>query len=158
MKVNIREATSKDIPTIKECLIDSWTTHAKNVPDLLDEGRMRNSKVEEYYKKALKKPDASFIFIAEVEGEFAGFIRADVQEIASFFKYPRILFIDDVYVLEKFRRKGVANLLIKNVEKIAKEKGIKRIQARVYSFNEPTKKLLESSGYSSPYATWDKRV
>lgn len=154
--VTIRGAKPEDIPMIKKCLIDSWVEHAKAVPELLDGERMRASKVEEYYQKCFDEPDKCFVFIAESESRFAGFIRADIQEIPSFFKYPTIMYMDDTYVLPEYRRKGIAKSLIQKVEDLARDKGIKRLQGRVYTFNKPTQKLLESMGYTSPHATWDK--
>jgi len=154
--ITIRNARPGDIPLIKECLIDSWIEHARQLPELLDEERMRTSKIEEYYQKCFDEPDKCFVYVAKSEGKFAGFVRADIQEIASFFRYPTILYLDDVYVPPEFRRKGVARQLIQKVEDLAREKGIKRLQGRVYAFNNATQKLMESMGYTSPHATWDK--
>ena len=154
--ISIRKATHKDMPIIKECLIDSWVEHAKAVPKLLDEERMRNSKVDEYYQKCFDEPDKCFVFVAEIKGEFAGFIRADRKKIANFFKHSETLWLDDTYVLPSFRRQGVAHKLTLEVETLASELGIKRIQSRIYTFNKPMQKLRSSMGYSSPHATWDK--
>lgn len=151
----IRRGKQEDILAIRPYLMDSWVTHARHEPKLLDEKRMRKSDIAGYYKAALKNKDCNFL-VAEVNGEIAGFIRADVQKIASFFKDNEILYIDDVYVVKKFRRCGIARSLIFVVENIAKRKNIKRLQARVYTFNKPMQKLLGSMGYSAPHATWDK--
>jgi len=111
--------------------------------------------VEEYYGEALDSAN-SHVLIAELEGQRAGMIRADEDEVADFFKDKQILYIDDAAVEENFRRKGVAQALYDEVEKIAKEKGIKRIEGRVYAYNEPIQELLKKRGYRSPYATWVK--
>jgi GNAT superfamily N-acetyltransferase len=153
--ISIRKANQEDIPFIKECLADSWTSHAKHEPNLLDEERMRQSDVEGYYSPAMTD-NHIHILIAEFERQVAGFIRADEQTIPAFFRYNKILFIDDLYVLQEFRNQGVAKILIQEVEKIARDQGIKRIQARVYSYNKPTQTLLESLSFHSPHATWDK--
>jgi len=156
--VTIRKGQPKDIPLIKQCLIDSWVEHAKQEPGLLDEERMKASDVEGYYRECFDEPDKHFLFVAEADGKFAGFIRADIKEIPPFFKHPKILYLDDTYVLPEFRRKGIARSLLQRAEELAKEKGIKRLQARVYSFNVEIQKLLESMGYHTPHATWDKAI
>ena len=153
----IRRASLNDITFIKECLIDSWVEHAKNHPELMTEERMRNSKVEDYYSDAIKN-NKGFTFIVETEGKKTGLVRVYQDKVANFFKDPDILYIDDIYVVKKFRRKGVAKLLLKEVEKIAKQLGIKRIDARVYTFNKPTQKLLESMGFKPPHSTWTKII
>lgn len=157
-KIRIREGGIKDLPQIKKCLIDSWVDHARKLPELFDEERMRNSDIDSYYRKAFSNPNVSSIFVAEADGKFAGFIRADIQEIESFFKNNKILYLDDVYVLPKYRKTKVATLLTKEVEKKARELGIKSIQARIYTFNTPAQGLLKSFGYSMPYSTWNKII
>jgi len=154
-QINIRQGTPEDIPQIKACLIDSWVEHARNEPELLDEERMRASDVEGYYRAAFDNPN-SHILVAERDGHFAGFIRADVQEIPNFFRHNRILYLDDVCVLPDDRKQGVARSLLQEVEKVAKEAGIQRLQGRIYTFNKPMQSLLLELGYSSPHATWDK--
>lgn len=140
---------------IKECLIASWVEHAKEEPELLDEERMRNSKVEEYYFPAIQSVD-SIILVAECDDVFAGFIRANIESISSFFKKNKILFIDDVCVVSKFRKIGVAQKLLVEIEARAKAKNIHRLQGRVYAFNEAGQRLFSKMGYRSPHATWDK--
>jgi GNAT superfamily N-acetyltransferase len=154
--VIIRKGTLGDIPNIKECLVASWVEHARKEPELLDEERMRQSDIEGYYKKCFDNPDKCFVFVAEVGGKFAGFQRADIQEIPPFFKHNKILYLDDAYTIPEFRRKGVATILIREAEKTARKLGIKRIQSRVYTFNKPARELLMKLGYRSPHATWDK--
>ncbi len=155
--LNIRRGTPEDIPRIKQSLIDSWIEHAKNEPELLDEERMKASNVEGYYKAAFDNPNCH-ILVAEQDGNFAGFIRADIQEIHNFFKHNRILYLDDVYVLPEYRKRGVARFLLTEVETIAREAGIRRLQGRVYTFNKPIQSLLRELGYHSPHAIWDKAL
>lgn len=158
MAILIREAQHKDITEIKNYLTDLWTWHSENEPDLLDEKRMRNYNSQGYCEKCLADPDKCRLFIADDEGKIAGFLKVNIQEIDSFFKNPTILYLDDVFVLPEYRRKGIARSLIEHAEKFAKEKSIKRIQARVYTFNNGMHKCLESLNYRSPYATWDKEI
>ncbi|KKP48362.1 MAG: GNAT family acetyltransferase [Candidatus Woesebacteria bacterium GW2011_GWA1_33_30] len=154
--IKIRKGNIDNIPQIKKCLIVSWVDHAKNVSELLDEERMRKSDIEGYYKKAFDNVKEAFILIVEVDGKFAGFLRADIQKIPDFFKFNNILYLDDCYVLPEFRRMGIATFLIKEAEKIARKNKIKRLQGRVYSYNKSIQKLLVKLGYTSPHSTWDK--
>ena len=153
--LHIRKAKISDLPIIKECLIDSWVEHAQNEPGLLDEQRMREVDVEGYYKEAFDS-DKTVVFVAEIEGKFAGVQRADIQEIPHFYKDNKIFYLDDAYVVREYRGRGIVRKLIKEVEKVAKERGIKRIQARVYTYNKPMQRALEKLGYHIPHSTWDK--
>lgn len=146
--VHIRKGNTEDIPFIKAGLIDSWVMHARQVPELFDEERMRSSPIEEYYQKCFASPDC-FVFIAEEDSKPVGFVRADLQEIQNFFRDPHILYIDDIFVLEEYRKKGIAQALLMEVEKLAKEKGIKRLQCRIYSFNIQRNSCLRHLGIRS---------
>ena len=152
-----RKAKPSDLAAIKSGLIDSWTEHARREPTLLDEEQMRNVGVESYYKDAFES-DKTFVFVAEVDGKFAGVQRADIQEIPHFYKDNKILYLDDAYVSPEFRGQGIIGALIKEVEKVAKERGIKRIQTRVYTYNKPMQRALEKLGYHMPHSSWDKLV
>lgn len=155
MVVEIRSGRPDDIAQIKQCLVDSWVDHARKEPDLLDEERMRNSDIEGYYQKCFES-DKCHVLVAESGGQFAGFIRGDVQEIPNFFRDNKILYLDDTYVLPQYRRQNIARTLIQGMENLAKQKGIRRIQCRVYTYNEPVQSLLKSMGYQMPHSTWDK--
>jgi ribosomal protein S18 acetylase RimI-like enzyme len=156
-QIHFRDATVGDIPKIKELLISSWVEHARNEPEMLDEERMRSSNVEAYYQKALSNPKV-FVKIAEVNGQFAGFLRADIKNESSFFKYPRFLWIDDIAVINTFRNQKVGHFLIKEAEKIAKKTNIEQIQARVYSYNHSMQVILNGEGYHSPHSLWVKTL
>lgn len=151
---HIRKATISDIPFIKTCLIDSWVEHAKNHPELMTEERMRQSKIEEYYLKKIENKE--YVLIAEAAGVRVGLIAAYIQQLESFFKNPEILYIDDVYVVPKYRKLGIAQLLLSEIDTIAKKNGIKRIDGKVYSFNKSMQKLLGKMNYHTPYSNWVK--
>lgn len=159
MKKNftIRKGRSTDLPLFKDHLINMWVEHAQKEPDLLVEEQMRKVDVEAWYKDAFDS-DKTVVFVAEVDGNFAGIVRADIDEIPKFFKDNIIFYLDDAFVLSEYRGRGIIRTLIQEVEKAAKEKGIKRIQVRVYSYNKPMQKALEKCGYSMPHSTWDKVI
>lgn len=154
-QIQIRKGALNDLSFIKECLTDSWVEHAQNNPDLMTEEKMRDSNIEEFYRKVLGQDD-NHIYIAEIESKQVGLIRAYEEKIADFFKDNNILYIDDVYVVSGFRGKGIARRLLIEIENIAKVKGVRRIDGRVYTYNKPMQKLLKSMRYNSPYATWVK--
>ena len=157
-EIKIRKGQTDDISQIKDHLIGLWVEHAKNEPDLLDENKMRDTDAEGHFRKCLANPDKNFVFVAEDNGKVVGFLASYIDKIPDFFEHPTILYLDEIFVLPDYRRKGVARSLIQEAEKIAKEKGIKRIQARIYTFNTGMHKFMESVGYHVPYATWDKTL
>lgn len=157
LPIDVRSATVEDIPAIKKLLLDSWMEHARHEPTLLDEDRMRQSDVEAYYNKALENTDV-FVFVAENNNRVIGVVRGDIQTIPSFFRHNRILFLDDIAVDANFRHRGVAHALAAQLEGVAKQHNIHRLQGRVYTFNIPAQKFLQKLGFTMPHSTWDKVI
>lgn len=155
IELKIRKATEEDIPNIESGIRASWNLHATAEPELFDLERINTSNVQKYYKEALSNLD-SVILVAEFEGDFAGFIKADTEIIPHWFQHNKTFWIDDIYINEKFRRKGIARKLIDQVEEEASKRGIKRIQGRIYKFNQPMQNLLSSLGYDFPHMTANK--
>lgn len=155
--MEIRRGRPADLPEIKKCLIDSWVTHAQHEPDFLDEERMRSSDIETYYHKCFGSENC-FILIAEDDNKMRGFARVDIQQIQDFFKHTKVLFVDDIYVPQEYRGQHIASLLLKEIEKIARELDIKWIKARIYTWNLAAQRLFESSQFHPLYAEWFKAL
>lgn len=155
--MRIRKATKDDIPEIKKGLLESWLSHADNETDFYNRERIEKSDIETYYTNALNSDD-SFVLVIEENEQLAGFGKADVQKIEPWYKEQKALFIDDIFVKKEFRKRGYAKLLLHEFEKTAKNNGVKWLKARVYSFNEPAKKLNASFGFYPLYSEYFKII
>ena len=89
-------------------------------------------------------------YVALVNGEQAGCIVLFVREKKeSAFSYPvRSIYIDQISVLEKYRRSGVAKLLLQMAETLADELSIKRIELDHWSANTIAASYFRKRGYS----------
>ena len=155
--MKIRTATKDDIPEIKKGLLESWLSHVDNEADYYNRERVEKSDIETYYTNALNS-DASFVLVIEENVQLSGFGKADIQEVEPWYKEQKVLFIDDIFINKEFRKKGYAKELLQEFEKIAKNNGIKWLKARVYSFNEPAKKLNASYGFYPLYSEYFKII
>jgi len=84
--MEIRLGTLEDMPQIKQGLVDSWVEHARHEPGLLDEEIMRQSDIGGYYQPCFdpQTRDQHLVLIAKQDGQFAGFIRADLDHLHLF--------------------------------------------------------------------------
>lgn len=57
-------------------------------------------------------------------------------------------FLNDIYVCEEYRRRGVARLLFEELKKHAEADGAERIDLLVWDFNESAKRFYESMGFA----------
>ena len=137
-------------------LLDSWITHADAEPEFINRSTLENSNFEKYFTDCFSGNETSFLLIAEDEGTIAGFIKLSIQTIQSFFNETTVMYIDDIFTMENYRQRSVASLLLRKAHKLAKEKNIKWMKARVYSFNEPAQFTFESAGYKKLYSEYFK--
>ena len=149
--IELRDGAIEDIPQIKELLMESWLEHAQKEPEILDEETMKKEDVGSIYREAYDNSDLFFVRIAEINGQFAGVIKDNIERPEPFWKHRQIARVEDIAVVNEFRRQGVGRKLFRNAKKIAKERGIEQIHSRVYTFNYPMIKLMESEGCHSPH-------
>lgn len=82
---------------------------------------------EQFVKERLEKLDTTreVVFVAELDGEVAGYVHAEVYSLLYWEPMVNIL---GLAVSSDFRRKGAGKALMKRVEEWAKERKIKEIR------------------------------
>ena len=154
--MKIRYGTKEDAEKISKCLKEMWFMHADQEPDYIDMEVLKKSDLKGYFKNCFDGSNKSYLLIAEKKEKLAGFCKLNIEKIQRFFKQRKVLYVDDVYILKDFRRKRVASTLLQEAERIANKRKIKWLKARVYTFNKPAQKLLNSLRYKSLYSEYFK--
>lgn len=94
-----------------------------------------------------------FALIAYNANEPVGFLEVSIKQHANGCRESPVLFLEGVWVAEKFRRKKVGEKLIRSVENIAKDKGIKAIASDTLINNSISQNAHLSWGFKE-----DERV
>jgi len=81
--------------------------------------------------------------VAKTDSDIAGFIISQV-EIENDKPFGHIITIN---VASPYRRKGIGTQMLKEIEKILKEKGVNECQLEVREDNSAALKLYQKSGY-----------
>lgn len=105
---------------------------------------LRKSNLSDYeiIEKILEENNNSFI-LSIYDGVVVGLIWYRRSEKGSKFEKNRTqLWIDGLYVDERYRNKGIAKRLLGEVMNIAKNDGIDSVESMVWDFNEASKKLF----------------
>lgn len=92
------------------------------------------------------------VFVAkhdDVEIGYAVFLIKEAEE-TDFLHKRKLLFIDQICVLEKYQRTGAGKLLMEQAEKLAKENSIERITLDHWTSNVEAASYFRKRGYS-PY-------
>lgn len=88
--------------------------------------------------------------LADVEGEFAGFVTTDIDECPSTFDRPDRLVRWDIYVRGAHRRTGLATDLVDRARARARDCGGEELELEVDVANERASTFYESLGFE-PY-------
>ena len=102
---------------------------------------------ETQFQQWLDSP-AHVLLIAEVKGEIAGYAFSWVIQYREHPTYRDFdsFYIDDICVLEKFRRQGIGRALIERCKEEAKLRNCKNVDLGVWSFNKDAIAFYESCG------------
>jgi ribosomal protein S18 acetylase RimI-like enzyme len=89
------------------------------------------------------------IFIAEEDGDAIGYVLCSLIELSEtpFTYASRFLHIDHISVRPHERRHGAGTALMNQVENLAKESGMSKIQLDSWDFNTGAHSFFEGMGY-----------
>ncbi len=92
------------------------------------------------------KHSSNLLFLLEEEGEIIGFI--NTASFISIWAHGKVLFIDDFYILEKFRGKGYGKKAIRELEELMRLEGYARFQLMAEDTNPGAVNFYGKENYS----------
>jgi len=132
--MKIREVTSKDIPKVIKLCHEVW-------PDLTI------NELKRKFSRKIRNKDNN------------GFVAIDNNKIVGFIGFSKGYFnksdfLDWVFVNKNYRGKGIAEELIKEFEKDAKRRKVKRVFSTTVKKNRPAMKMHKKLGYEQVGYVW----
>lgn len=145
--MQVRKATATDAAAISTVGSVVQQLHHEQRPDWFKPVRIEE--LEPFYVELLEDPEA-LAFIAEDESGPVGFILLKVtRRPETAITWPlTIVSIDQVAVVERVRRLGVAHALFQAVRDVANEVEAQRIHLTTWDFNTGAHRFFESEGLS----------
>jgi GNAT superfamily N-acetyltransferase len=163
-EVKIRKATENDIDATCRLYFEFHQFHVAGVPDRLvdlgDPGTYDYSKHIERIKEVIKKSDSD-IFFAEVDGEAIGAVELEFTQVNPenpFFIHHKFCFVEGLMVTEKYRRKGIGQILMDVAYKWSKEKGATEVRLDVWEFPDGPLQFYEKLGFKTMQRTLLKKL
>ncbi len=145
--MKIREAKLKDISKIEEirekAVADEGKLQfkGKKLKEFLEDEKKHKKKRLEEFKKDIRS-SLMHVVVVEKKDEIIGFGIANVNKENKKFGETNM-----VYVKKKFRRKGIASKIKKELLKWLKNKKVKYAFASMYSKNKPAINLNKKFGF-----------
>ncbi len=149
MAVTIRGATAQDYEALCEIIEEVDTLHRQALPHIFQAsgGPVR----ERVYILGLLADEDHGLFVAEVEGQVAGFLHVTVRDAPPIpILVPRrVAVVDNIAVKAAYRRAGLGRALMSRAEQWAQARGAAEVELNVYEFNGAAIAFYESLGYEA---------
>jgi ribosomal protein S18 acetylase RimI-like enzyme len=145
MEIKIRPAVEGDADTISELNAIVQAKHVKAVPWLFKDSGWTPDAV----KAVLLRPE-TLMFIADVETESAGYVYAEARQFpdTSLTHAYGAAHVHHISVHDRFRRTGVGRALLAAVDGAARGRGIERLTADIWAFNDEAIGFFRNGGLS----------
>ena len=99
----------------------------------------------EVLRKLMQEENGLHVLIAEQNGEAVGIMTYYLYKIATF-SGKHVLYIEDVFIDEKYRGKGIGGRFFAEAKSIAEETDCDRLEWKCLDWNEPAKGFYEKIG------------
>lgn len=146
MDFTVRNAVLEDCHRILPLQEQISKLHFLGRPDLF-KNEVRTYP-EEMFQKWLDSP-THVLLIAEIDGEIAGYAISWVIQYRDHPTYRDFdsFYIDDVCVLEKFRKRGIGRAMMARCIEEARNRKCMNVDLNVWSFNKDAFAFYESCGF-----------
>lgn len=150
MDITIRKAEVSDAPVICD-FIHRLTEYEGFAEDC--------TLTTEETERLMKKASGLHAVIAENDGEPIGFASYIFIPLATL-SGKKILYIEDAFVTEEMRRRGVGKAIFEFVEEIGRAKNCLRLEWKDLSWNDEAVKFYESinADVSKKWVTYMKKL
>lgn len=145
MDIKIRKTEKSDVYCIDKLIGELHDFHVFNRPDKYKKSDHPYTLAE--IKEILNNPDY-ISFIAVCGDNAVGICIAAIRESSNpLTVQERIGYIEDLYVLNEYRRRNIAQSLLENIKKEFYRKGVRQLELCVWEFNNEAIKFYEKEGF-----------
>ncbi len=162
--IKVRKAKTSDVPMLVKLWVEFMKDHDGIViradPRLKEyKGMKRNAPL--IYKKFISKHISSrsaSVFIAEVEGDVAGYVLVYVQKEIPIFTLKRYGYISNLYVKPQFRSMKVSSALVSEAMCWFKKKGLRYASLKMYPANRHAHMIYTKWGFFDYHLEMRRKV
>ena len=127
-EIVLRQATRDDAQALAELSNESSAFYARLAPELFAEGD--HTGFAEWIADTWDDGPGTLALVAEIDGAIAGYLEATIQEPEPWARFfgsrdlrERRLFVNAVLTVARYRRRGVATVLVERAEDWGRERG-----------------------------------
>lgn len=160
----VRRLREDDVPELVEDVwhpfaremaeLDSYNDLVPRYDELSDEARAEAVA----YRREQYRDDDQAIFVADCDGEIAGYVHVKNKKTPKVFARDAEANISEVYVAPDYRGNGIAGDLMDRAEKWADERDCEYVILSVNADNGTARRVYESRGYETRRHKMDKQL
>jgi ribosomal protein S18 acetylase RimI-like enzyme len=155
--MKIQKLSNQHVKGAAQLLEQDWLLHAKETRSY-DYGMIVSRDIDEWLVDRVLNKDDFGCLVGTESKAVVGLILYRVVDNISISPRQKSIKIEDVIIAESFRGNGLAKQLIAELEREASSSDIFELSGDIYSFNDISKGLFESLGYSLEYSNYMKIV
>jgi len=147
--LQIRKANKEDINNgLLEVFIEGYRYHQNGRPDIFI-----NLTDEELKNDLLDIIDKEKVLVLLKDNKVVAYLSYIIKE-----KHTKKLDMDQIVVLEKYRKNGYSKMLIDKVIKIGRELGCDRIEFNCWTFNSNAIEAYDHMGFSHQRIQYEMKL
>ena len=144
--MNIRKIIKEDFEEVISLVMQNMNYHMKlNKFNWESIANIRKEELKELRKDF--NSSKTKIFVAERDKKIIGYINFSFLGKSPYTKTKKKGVINDLFILGKYRRKGVGEALVREARLLFKSRGIKNVTISVISSNFSTLRFYEKIGF-----------
>ena len=124
----IRRAFIDDYDELCKLYIDGYRMHFKERPDYFND--KNDDELSLILKEELIKNVKKYMVI-EFDNKLVGYCSVVIRE-----KKNKILWVDELYIADEYRKHGFGKQLIEKIIEYSKENGCSKVELNCWSFND----------------------
>ena len=157
--VTIRPATEADRPLLRAATIE-LQDYERSLHDTRRAGEdVADLCLEQDIETLARK--SGFSFVAEVDGEAAGYVSFWVEEddvAGETADSNRFGYIANICVLARFRGQGIAAALLRSAERSFAEQNVSRVRINMLANNDSARRAYAKAGFAPYEVMYEKRI
>lgn len=139
-KIIVRKAEQKDIEPLKELIIGYLNFYKRPIPE--------DTKIENMIDHFIKHPEEGCQLVAEEDRRLVGF--TTLNAIWSTTRMGKVGLLNDLFVNPSDRKKGIAESLMQQTIKEARERNYPIMRLLTAHDNTPAQQLYDKTGGQAP--------
>ena len=157
MEIEIRKATIKDLENILDLNLKLFKKEHEEFDETLDCKWTKSEEGRKYFSRRIKKGDGCAL-VASVNGNVVGYLVGGFVKPESYRNVSKMIELEDMYVLNEFRSKGIGTKLYKQFLAWAKKKGAKRLRVTASTKNKRAIEFYKKNGFKDYDTTLEKDI